>query len=249
MSFILTLLLVGFFYWLFISSNKGNFTHSKKNLPFEEVLYSEFGYIIALVAKLAKSDGHISDLEAELVENLLDDLCEEFSDPVQARHHLKLIFKEEKEIQDNITFVAGELYNKIPNEAYKHQKIIEFMITLAFIDGSLHPKEKEIIIESAKALHLEATLIETIFSQFSEFYEERSTHGNQNSEESYYKLLEITKSYDAKTLKKAYKKGVKEYHPDVVMGKGGSKEDINKATKKLQEINEAYEYLKKKKSF
>lgn len=249
MSFIFFILVVIFFYWLFISSNQGNFTHTTKELSFEEVLHSEFGYIIALVAKLAKSDGHVSDLEAELIENLLDDLCEEFSNPNQARHHLKLIFKEEKEIQDNVYFVASELYRKIAHETYKHKKIIEFMITLAFIDGSLHPKEKKILLNISKALHIDPHMIEAIFSQFSEFYEERSGSTNHNSEENYYKILGIAKDYDEKELKKAYKKGVKEHHPDVVMGKGGSKEDVNQATRKLQDINEAYEYLKKKKGF
>jgi DnaJ like chaperone protein len=250
-SFILILLVGGLFFWLFISSNKGSFTTNEAKLSFKTVLYSEFGYIIALIAKLAKSDGHVSDLEAELIENILDDICDEFENKNQARIYLKEIFKEEKEIQDNVDHVASELYKQISYDVYKQQKIIEFMVTLAFIDGELHAREKATILEIAQAFHMDQAAVESFFHQYHDFYEDRSTHHNQEqiNEEAFYKLLDIDSNYDKQTLKRAYKKGVKEHHPDVIMGKGGSKEDIQQATQKLQDINEAYEYFKKKKGF
>lgn len=251
MSYLLTLLVIGLFFWLFISSNRGSFTTSRPTLAFEEVLYSEYGYIMALIAKLAKSDGYVSELEVELIENILEDMCDEFHDKIQARIYLKKIFKEEKEIQDNVNHVASELYKKTSHEAYKHQKIIEFMVTLAFIDGKLHAREKDVILQTAHELHIDKGAVESFFSQYTDFFHDRSEHHSTETvnEKVYYELLGIDSNYDEKTLKKAYKKGVKEHHPDVIMGKGGSKEDIQQATEKLQDINEAYEYFKKKKGF
>ncbi len=52
----------------------------------------------------------------------------------------------------------------------------------------------------------------------------------------YYKILGVPRSADAKTIKKAYKKLARQYHPDL---NPGSKE----AEKKFKEINEAYEVL------
>ena len=250
MSFILLLLVVGIFYWLFLTSAKGSFSSTQKPLAFEAVLHSEFGYIIALIAKLAKSDGHISDLEVELIESILDDLCSEFHDPIQARLHLKFIFNEEKDIQDNVKHVASSLYDETMHDGFKHQKIVEFLVTLAFVDGYLHPREKGVILEIARALHIHQGATESMFAQFHDFYEERTQHQSEQIDiNTYYQLLNIDETYDKNTLKAAYKKGVKEHHPDVVMGKGGSDEDIKNATIKLQEINEAYEYLKKLKNF
>lgn len=250
MSFILLVLVSGIFYWLFLASGKGSFSSAQKPLDFETVLYSEFGYIIALIAKLAKSDGHISDLEVELIESILDDLCSEFHDPIQARTHLKLIFNEEKDIQENVKHVASSLYDKTRHDNYKHQKIVEFLVTLAFVDGHLHPKEKGVILEISRALHINQGTTESLFAQFYDFYEERTHHQPEHiNVNTYYQLLNIDETYDKITLKSAYKKGVKEHHPDVIMGKGGSEEDIKNATSKLQEINEAYEYLKKLKNF
>ena len=249
MSYILTFIVGAVFYWLFTSSNRGTFSSTKKPLDFEEVLYSEYGYIMGIIAKLAKSDGYVSELEVELIENILDDLCDEFHDPIQARAHLKLIFNEEKDVQDNVSFVAAGLYDLTQDQAHKHQKILEFLITLSFIDGELHPREEEIVLEVAKALHFSPGATQNMFNQFNSFYEERSYNpASSDKVQDYYDLLGVDASYDAKTLKRAYKKGVREHHPDVVMGKGGSEEDIKQATSKLQDINEAYEYLKKQKN-
>ena len=247
---LLLLLVVGFFYWLYISSKRGIFTTNQSSLDFETVLYSEFGFLMALMAKLAKSDGHVSDLEVELIESILDDMCNEFGNKARARIYLKEIFKEEKEIQDNIDYVASELYKKIRHEVYKQQKILEFLVTLAFIDGKLHEREKAIIIEVSKIFHMDQAVVESFFHQYQDFYKERSSHQQKHLDENaFYKLLGIDSTYDQQTLKKAYKKGVREHHPDIIMGKGGSREDIQKANQKLQDINEAYEYFKKKKGF
>lgn len=53
----------------------------------------------------------------------------------------------------------------------------------------------------------------------------------------YYDILEVDISSSEKDIKKAYKRLVKKYHPDVYTG------DINYSEKKIKEINEAYEVL------
>ena len=52
----------------------------------------------------------------------------------------------------------------------------------------------------------------------------------------YYKVLGVDKSADGKTIKKAYRKLAKQYHPDL-------HPDDKKAQEKFKEINEAYEVL------
>ncbi len=62
-----------------------------------------------------------------------------------------------------------------------------------------------------------------------------------------YEILESNPTDDSNTLKKNYRKLVKQHHPDIVAGQGASEDIIEQATKKLQEINEAYELIKKSK--
>ena len=56
----------------------------------------------------------------------------------------------------------------------------------------------------------------------------------------YYKVLGVGRDADEATIKKAYRKATKEYHPDKAVAKGINKED---AEKKMATINEAYEVL------
>ena len=52
----------------------------------------------------------------------------------------------------------------------------------------------------------------------------------------YYKVLGVSKTADAKAIKKAFRKMARQYHPDV-------NPDDNTAEKKFKEVNEAYEVL------
>ncbi|KAK5937601.1 hypothetical protein PMZ80_010221 [Knufia obscura] len=56
----------------------------------------------------------------------------------------------------------------------------------------------------------------------------------------YYKVLGVSRDADDATIKKAYRKATKEYHPDKAKSRGVTKED---AEKKMASINEAYEVL------
>ncbi|MEZ7875856.1 MAG: DnaJ domain-containing protein, partial [Polaribacter sp.] len=60
-----------------------------------------------------------------------------------------------------------------------------------------------------------------------------------------YKILEITKSASTNEVKKAYRKMVKKYHPDKLVGLG--KEHLKGANEKFQSIQEAYDRIKKEK--
>ena len=58
-------------------------------------------------------------------------------------------------------------------------------------------------------------------------------------------LDEDNSSDDDNILKKNYRQLVRKHHPDIITGQGASQNIIDEATKKLQEINEAYEMIKK----
>ena len=60
-----------------------------------------------------------------------------------------------------------------------------------------------------------------------------------------YKLLGVKESDDMSVIKKAYRKLVREYHPDIIKSQGKSEDYIKEATAKTQEINQAYEMIKK----
>ncbi|MCF6339824.1 MAG: DnaJ domain-containing protein [Sulfurimonas sp.] len=61
-----------------------------------------------------------------------------------------------------------------------------------------------------------------------------------------YKLLGVSESDDMSIIKKAYRKLVREYHPDIIKSQGKNEAYMQEATAKTQEINQAYEMIKTK---
>jgi len=62
---------------------------------------------------------------------------------------------------------------------------------------------------------------------------------------SLYETLEIKDNASEAEIKKAYRKLIKEYHPDIIKSQNKGEEYLKEATRKTQEINEAYEIIKK----
>ena len=62
-----------------------------------------------------------------------------------------------------------------------------------------------------------------------------------------YKLLGVNESDDMSVIKKAYRKLVRQYHPDIIKSQGKDEAYMQEATAKTQEINQAYEMIKEAK--
>ncbi|OAX80246.1 hypothetical protein ACJ72_05425 [Emergomyces africanus] len=62
----------------------------------------------------------------------------------------------------------------------------------------------------------------------------------RSKQKDYYKVLGVDRDADEKTIKRAYRKMTKQFHPDKSMSQGVSKEE---AEKKMAAVNEAYEVL------
>ena len=63
-----------------------------------------------------------------------------------------------------------------------------------------------------------------------------------------YQILDVPADADERTLKKAYKRAMNAHHPDKLLGKGLPEAAIEKAKVKAQEIQSAYELIRKDRS-
>ena len=99
----------------------------------------------------------------------------------------------------------------------------------------------------ASALEIKRHDFERLIGAFEQFYANKASTkqmGIQNA----YAILGATPDEEMESIKKKYRALVKEYHPDILMGQGKDQSIIEAATAKLQEINEAYELIKKEKN-
>ena len=214
------------------------------NDEYRKVEASEFGVIAALMAKMASADGKVCELEEQLVKNMLDDLSKEFRDTARAKEILSELFERETQSPEGVELLALEFTRLTKGEYKKRLKLVEFLLTLAYADGTLSEVEREIIIDIAAYLELDNEDFNRIYDEFELYFASRITKEKMDREEAL-KLFGLSEE-EAKgeTLKRRYRELVKEHHPDIIQGKGMDKNFIEAATKKLQEINEAYEILR-----
>ncbi|RXK14403.1 molecular chaperone DjlA [Halarcobacter mediterraneus] len=245
---LLFLLFVGIVLYLIAKGYKTEkFENIKLNVKEKfdgDLMNHEAGLLVALMAKVAKADGQVCDLEAEMLKHTFTDISRHFENSDEIREKLKVIYSKEKESFDNTLEICEKLYKITKNHYQKRVKIIEYLLNLAFIDKEFSQTEFMIAEDIANALKIKRTDFENLINAFENFYREQKENKALSLDKAY-EVLESNKDDDNNTLKKNYRKLVKQYHPDIVSGQGASQSIIDDATKKLQEINEAYELIKK----
>ncbi|MBW6487743.1 DnaJ domain-containing protein [Sulfurimonas sp.] len=234
-----------FFYWIFKSYSKytdyskeafKNFSISK-----ESIEHSDLGLFVALVAKVAKADGKVDALEAELVGIMFDDISAIFPEPQKTKDILKEIFNKQKDRFDNLEDIARTLGRAIKRDRAKQHQFMGFLIQLSFVDGEVSKSEEEILAVIAEAFEFDPNAYHAIFEQFEKMVHNIKPKVNVGDA---YKLLGVNESDDIDTIKKAYRKLIREYHPDIIKSQGRDDAYMQEATAKTQEINQAYEMIK-----
>lgn len=261
-------------FWNFVL----NFTKSLKQSDQNgEINLNEAKFIIALVAKVAKSDGVISRVEADLISVILDDLTAKFRGSQSDREALKLNFKKYTNSKTSAFRIAFDYKRSCRISQVRALEVMNFLFNLAYVDGILNFSEKQVLVEICDGFEFSEALKAEIFLRFESFFakdrrrdyqryggnysdynQKNSEKSRQNYDNSYqnrrnyeqqkspYEILGVSQNAEFSEIKAKYRELVKKYHPDLLMGKGASQIEIQEATKKLQEINEAYEILKEK---
>ena len=209
-----------------------------------DLLNHEAGLLVALMAKVAKADGKVCELEAEILKHTFNDISSHFENHEEIKEKLKVLYANEKQSFDNMILICEKLYKLTKHEYNKRVKIMEYLLNLAFIDKEFSDTEKMITEDIANALKIEKNDFDRLIMTFEAFYAQQATNKAISLEKAY-EVLESNASDDNATLKKNYRNLVKKHHPDIISGQGASQNIIDEATKKLQEINEAYEIIKK----
>ena len=241
MSGVLFLLILGGAIFFFMSVQIGNNRKKQENV-------NEAKFLVSLLAKVAKSDGRVSELEARLITQVLDDLSQKVSGVSGVREYLKEVYNSQKENIDN-AYETARNYKRAFNLNYDTCVArLTFFLNLAYIDGEFNKSEQDVIRNIAYGFGIDKETLDEIIYKFDSFYGSRfgADHDEISQENDAFEVLGLSKNASLDEVKARYKELVRQYHPDILMGRGESKEVIERSTKKLQEINEAYGRLKEK---
>lgn len=241
MSGVLFLLILGGAIFLFMNVQIGNNRKKQANV-------NEAKFLVSLLAKVAKSDGRVSELEARLITQVLDDLSQKVSGVSGVREYLKEVYNSQKENVDN-AYETARNYKRAFNLNYDTCVArLTFFLNLAYIDGEFNKSEQDVIRNIAYGFGIDKETLDEIIYKFDSFYGSRfgADRDEVSRENDAFEVLGLSKNASLDEVKARYKELVRQYHPDILMGRGESKEVIERSTKKLQEINEAYGRLKEK---
>ncbi|CAM3556711.1 co-chaperone DjlA [Vibrio aquimaris] len=225
-----------------------------------------FKSAFAVMGHVAKAKGQVTREEIQLATTMM----ERMSLHGEQRRAAQEAFREGKErdfpletVLERVRISAGERFDLM-------QFFLELQISAAFADGDIHPSERSVLHKIAQGLGFSSQQLEQRlkmqeaafrfqqgggFGGHSAGGQSRGSGGSwqQNSSSNQlsdaYKLLGIDSSADAKTVKRAHRKLMNEHHPDKLMAKGLPPEMMNVAKEKAQEIQSAYDLIKKEKGF
>lgn len=205
---------------------------------------SELGLFIALVAKVAKADGRVQKLEAQLIGIMFDDISAIFQNKERVRNILKEIFNEEKERDDNTKEIAQSLNKLLGRSRLKRRQFVEFLIQLAFVDNGISSDEERVLREIVGELNITPDEYNSMVHKFENMLKNKQ---QTMSIDEACKILGVNKDDNINIIKKRYRTLVRQYHPDII--KSQDKDDLymEEATAKTQEINQAYEIIKEAK--
>lgn len=135
---------------------------------------------------------------------------------------------------------------------------LEIQIQVAFSDGDLDTKEREVLHTIAKFLGYSVRQLDNLLEMImaSEAFHQQAGQGNHQFNggnastragqlENAYKILGVSKETDVRDIKKAYRKLMSQHHPDKLIAKGLPPAMMEAAKEKTQDIQAAYDLISK----
>ncbi|MBN1850887.1 MAG: TerB family tellurite resistance protein [Deltaproteobacteria bacterium] len=188
-----------------------------------------FVSIFSILGKLAKADGMVSRDEISVVNELILNM----NMPEQERQFARQIFNEAKISPYSIDDFAMQFYQANHQRPTVLISFLDVLLRLAASDGTLHPEEKKVINRIKVIFHVSD-------QQFNNL---KAVYFKDNDK--YYRVLNCTPQCTNEEIKTNYKKLVKDFHPDKIISKGLPEEFVQFATNRFQEIQEAYESVRR----
>ena len=180
--------------------------------------------LLVLSAAVMKADSKVMKSELDYVKKFL---LHQFGEQ-QAEQQLQLL---KQVLQRDVDVVAVSQQVRQYMDYSSRLQLLHYLFGIAGADNTYNPKEVEMVLRIAQLLGIRQPDVESVKAMF------------VKDTQSAYKILEIQPDASDEEVKKAYRKMALKFHPDRVAHLG---EDVQKAAnKKFQELNAAYEAVKK----
>jgi len=202
----------------------------------ERVQAAFFTATFSVMGHIAKADGQVTNDEIASAKNIMAQMQ---LDDVQRDAAIKL-FNEGKQADFPLDDVLMQFKRECHRRRNLMQMFIEIQIATVLADRNVHAAEKKLLFYIADVLGFSHQHIEQFF---------HFAGGKQKSAKSAlneaYALLGVRESDSDDVIKKSYRRLMNQHHPDKLVAKGLPEEMLKLATEKTQQIQKAYDLIKK----
>ncbi|MBX2809860.1 MAG: co-chaperone DjlA [Cellvibrionaceae bacterium] len=209
-----------------------------------------FSTTFTLIGFLAKADGRVSQEEIDQTQQLMDKMGLTADHKREAIRLFKMGSAEDFKPEATL----AEFKTVCGHKRQLRQMLIVYLINTALADGRFDQREESALIKIAEGLHFSHLAFDQLLrmlraqSEFTGSHRHRHKPNQQGAPaeiKQAYAALGVNASASHAEIKKAYRKLMSEYHPDKLMGQGVPEDMIKLATERSQEVQMAYDVIKK----
>jgi DnaJ like chaperone protein len=183
--------------------------------------------VIALGAKMAKADGHVTKDEVHAFKEV-------FKVPESERNNVARVFNLAKQDTAGFESYAKQLARLFKDDPEMLHNILEGLFYIAEADDALHPSERDYLATVARHFGIGEAEFQYILARHS-----------AADRRSPYHVLGVSPDISEEDLHRHYRKLMVENHPDKLIARGLPQEMIDIANRKIAAINEAYDEIRK----
>lgn len=181
--------------------------------------------VIALGAKLAKADGVVTRDEVAAFKRV-------FRIPPEEVQNVSRVFDQARKDASGFEPYAQQVARMFRDNPAVLEELLYCLAYVARADGHVHPHEHEFLTKVAEIFGLDRAAFERITAL-------QAGAGDADP----YGVLGVTRDMTDDQLKSAYRKLVRENHPDALTAQGMPEEFVQVANERLAEINAAWDRI------
>jgi DnaJ like chaperone protein len=181
--------------------------------------------VIALGAKMAKVDGVVTRDEVDAFKQIFRVSEDELK-------NVGRVFDQARRSPLGFEAYAGQIAHMFRAQRAVLEELLDGLFYIAKSDGQVNPQELDYLQQVAGIFGFNAHEFERI----------RAEHLGPDKADPY-EILGVSRQMTDAQVKAAYRKLVREHHPDRLIAKGVPKEFIDVATEKLATINAAWDRI------
>ena len=196
---------------------------------------------------LAKADGKVTADEIRLAQQVMLQMQLD----ARLRKLAQRLFVEGKAADFPLDDVLDQLKRECRHRNTLLRMFLEIQIQAALADGVIHAAERKLLLHVATRIGFSHTDFEQLEAMLraAGSYQGAAGPVSEDRLSTAYAILNVSENADDAEIKKAYRRLMSQHHPDKLVSKGLPEEMMKLATEKTHQIRQAYELIRKQRSF